>query len=266
MNMEDLKIILVQASLAWEETGDNLTRFERLLSQVEGPADLVLLPETFNTGYSINPGKCAESMFGPTVKFLLDAARRLDAVVMGTLLVRESCRTYNRLVCAFPDGRHEMYDKRHLFRLSEEYKVFTPGRRQRIVEIRGWKVALTVCYDLRFPVWCRNTWHDGEYGYDLLVCLANWPATRSHVWRTLLAARAMENQAFVAGVNRVGDDGYGTPHAGHSMVIDAKGRILKEAAEGEEEICAVTLCAEDLRLFRESFTVGMDWDRFEMKQ
>jgi predicted amidohydrolase len=204
-------------------------------------------------------------MSGPSVEFLAESARRLGAVVMGTLLIREDDRVVNRLVSAFPDGRLETYDKRHLFRLSEEYRVFTPGNRQRIVEIKGWKVALTVCYDLRFPVWCRNTWSEGVYGYDLMVCLANWPAARSHVWKTLLAARAIENQACAVGVNRIGMDGDGTAHAGHSMALDAKGRILLASPEGEEHIGRVTLNYEELRSFRETFPVGTDWDPFELK-
>jgi len=161
-----------------------------------------------------------------------------------------------------PDGHCETYDKRHLFRLSEEYRIFKGGEKQFITGIKGWNVAAIVCYDLRFPVWCRNTWSDGQYGYDLLVCLANWPASRMHVWNTLLAARAMENQTYVAGVNRVGEDGHGTGHTGGSVALDPKGKPIYRAGEAEERTETVILSATDLEIFRESFTMGMDWDRF----
>jgi predicted amidohydrolase len=189
----------------------------------------------------------------------------MNAVIMATLLICEGNGCYNRLVCMRPDGTFQTYDKRHLFRLSEEYRIFKGGDQQLIVEVKGWKISTIICYDLRFPVWSKNTWSDGRYGYDLLVCLANWPASRSHVWKTLLAARAIENQSFVAGVNRIGNDGHGTSHTGDSMVIDAKGNLLYAASEGVEEVSTITLSAMDLKLFRDSFTVGMDWDHFKIK-
>jgi predicted amidohydrolase len=163
-----------------------------------------------------------------------------------------------------PGGEFETYDKRHLFRLSEEYKLFRGGRQKLVVEVKGWKIAPFICYDMRFPVWTKNTWSEGKYAYDLLVCLANWPSSRAHVWKTLLCARAIENQAYVAGVNRIGNDGHGTGHTGDTMAIDAKGHVMYEAPAGTEEIRTVEFSASDLALFRDSFTVGMDWDYFSI--
>lgn len=260
--MQDLTITLIQSDIFWEERQKNLDHFGHLIDRIGEPTDLILLPETFNTGFSINPAVCAESMDGPSMQFLRMKALEKKAAIMATLLVSDRNEYFNRLVCMHPGGNFETYDKRHLFRLSEEYRIFKGGQHKLITDIKGWKISPIICYDLRFPVWSKNTWSEGNYAYDLLVCLANWPACRAHVWKTLLLARAMENQVFVAGVNRVGSDGYGTGHAGDSLVADAKGKMLFTAREEAEESGTVTLSANDLALFRESFTVGMDWDLF----
>ena len=260
--MQDLTVTLIQPNLFWEEVQKNLDHFNYLLDQIREHTDLILLTEMFNTGFSINPATCSETMDGPSVQFLRIRAMEKNAVIMATLLIKDGDGYFNRLVCMFPDGHYETYDKRHLFSLSEEYKIFKGGNNRTIVELNGWKISPIICYDLRFPVWSRNTWCDGVYGYDLLVCLANWPASRAQVWKTLLIARAIENQACVAGVNRVGNDGFGTWHSGDSMAIDAKGNVLYAAREGIEEIKSVTCSAQDLKLFRDSFTLGMDWDHF----
>ena len=263
--MQDLKVTLIQANLFWEERQKNLDHFSHLLDMVGDQSDLILLPEMFNTGFSINPSACSETMEGPSIEFLRSKAREKNTVIMATLLISEVEGYYNRLVCMFPDGHCETYDKRHLFRLSEEYKIFERGTEKVIIEIKGWKISPLVCYDLRFPVWSKNTWADGVYGYDLLVCLANWPACRSHAWKTMLTARAMENQSCVAGVNRTGYDGFDTWHSGDTMALDAKGNVLYAAGEGVEEFRIVTFSAEELKLFRDSFTVGMDWDQFDIQ-
>lgn len=260
--MQDLRVTLIQTNLFWEDAQKNLDHFDQLLRRINEPTDLILIPETFNTGFSINPATCAEPIDGPSMKFLRTKAGEKNAVVMASLLICEDNECYNRLVCAYPDGHFEMYDKRHLFRLSEEYKIFKGGHQKLIVDVKGWKILPLICYDLRFPVWCKNTWCDGKYGYDLMVCLANWPASRAHAWKTLLVARAIENQAYVAGINRIGYDGHGTWHTGDSMAIDPKGTIVYAAVEGKEAIGTVTFSASGLQLFRDSFTVGMDWDNF----
>ena len=162
----------------------------------------------------------------------------------------------------YPDGHFDVYDKRHLFRLSEEYKLFKSGHQKLIVEVNGWKISPILCYDLRFPVWCKNTWFNGEYGYDLMVCLASWPAIRAYPWKMLLVARAIENQAFVAGINRIGNDGNGVWHSGDSMAVDPRGTVFYAADEGKEAVETVTFSANDLQMFRDSFTLGRDWDDF----
>ncbi len=260
--MDDLKVTLIQTNLFWEDPHQNYRHFNKLLGQIIEPTDLILMPETFNTGFSINPASCAEPIDGPSMNFLRVKAGEKNAAIMTTLLIRGEHGCYNRLVCIYPDGHFETYDKRHLFRLSEEYRIFLNGNKKLVVEVKGWKISPVICYDLRFPVWNKNTWRDGQYGYDLMVCLANWPASRAHVWKTLLMARAIENQAFVAGVNRVGYDGHGTWHSGDSMAVDAKGIVMYAADEGAEAIKTVSFSANDLALFRDSFTVGMDWDDF----
>jgi predicted amidohydrolase len=260
--MHDLRVTLIQTALFWEEAKKNLDHFDNLISRIVEPTDLILLPETFNTGFSINPDKCAEPPDGPSFQFLHRKAREKNAVIMATLMVSEGDGCYNRLICMRPDGTFETYDKRHLFRLSDENKVLTAGKAKLLVEVKGWMVSTVTCYDLRFPVWCKNTWSNGKYEYDLLVCLANWPSSRSDVWKTLLRARAMENQAYVAAVNRIGSDGNGYAHSGDSMAIDAKGQICYIAPEGLEEVRTVEFSAAELEYFRNSYTLGKDWDHF----
>jgi predicted amidohydrolase len=261
-NMQDLRVTIIQTNLFWEEVQKNLDHFDKLLGRINEPTDLILLPETFNTAFSINPAACAESMEGRSMDFLRIKAGEKNAVIMATLFIREGKECYNRLICMYPDGHFETYDKRHLFRLSEEYKIFKGGHQKLIVDVKGWKISPVICYDLRFPVWCRNTWRDGKYAYDLMVCLANWPAVRAYAWKQLLVARAIENQVCVAAANRIGYDGHGTWHSGDSMAIDAKGKVVYDAGEGLEAIETVTFSAADLALFRDSFTMGMDWDHF----
>jgi len=262
--MQDLNIAIIQTYLFWEEPARNLEHFNRLLCEVNSSRDLILLPEMFNTGFSINPQCCSETMDGPSVQFLQDTAIKKNAVVMATVMIRDPVGFYNRLICMYPDGRYKTYDKRHLFRLSEEYKLFYQGKDHLIVDVKGWKIMPQICYDLRFPVWSKNTYQDQQYAYDVLIYLANWPNSRANVWKTLLTARAMENQVFVVGVNRIGDDAQGAYHSGDSMVIDAKGNPIAKANEGKEQILNTTLSATDLKLFRESFTLGMDWDQFRI--
>jgi predicted amidohydrolase len=262
--MQDLRITLIQTDILWEDVPANLDRFGHLIERIKEPTDLILLPETFNTGFSIDPVHFAEDMHGKSMQFLKRMAQVHKTAIMATLLIREGNDFYNRLVCFFPDGRFETCDKRHLFRLSDEFRLLKPGQTRPVIRVKGWKIFPMICYDLRFPVWSRNSWSKGEYGYDLIVCLANWPASRSSVWKTLLTARAIENQSYIAGVNRIGRDGHGTAHTGDSMVADAKGNLLYIAGESTEEVRTVTLSASELTSFRSSFTVGMDWDPFNL--
>lgn len=260
--MHDLRITLLQSDLHWEDPERNRMLFAEMMDRMAEPADLILLPETFNTGFSMKPEAMAESMEGPSVAFLLEQARKREAVICGSLLIAANGRYFNRFVAAFPDGTTAHYDKRHLFCLSDESAMLAKGGENVVFSVKGWKVRPQVCYDLRFPVWARNKFREGRFEYDLLVYVANWPESRNGVWQTLLRARSMENQCYVAGVNRVGRDGAGTNHAGESMIIDPKGRIMNPVVSGEPAISSAVLSFDELNEFRKSFPVGNDWDDF----
>ena len=260
--VNDLKVVTIQTALEWENPEVNLRNFDRIIRAIRSDPDLILLPEMFNTGFSVNPEKVGEAMDGPSVAFLKQWADLTGAMVMGSLLIKTGGSVFNRLVAAGPKGTLYYYDKRHLFRLSEEFRLISQGRERRVIRFRGWNILLQVCYDLRFPVWSKNRYDADGYEYDLMVYVANWPATRSDVWHTLLKARAIENQSYVAGVNRIGVDGFGAQHTGESMVLDPRGKTITLSAMNEEVVSSVVLNRNDLQVFRDSFTVGMDWDTF----
>ncbi len=260
--MENLKISLIQADLLWENVPGNLRATGDMIDSIPDDTDLILLPEMFSTGFSMHPERCAEPMDGPAFQFLMTKAAEKNCLVIGSILTEEQGHYYNRLISMKPDGTHEQYDKRHLFRLSDEHKVMTGGTTKIIVRWKGWNILPMVCYDLRFPVWIRNRWDGNAYEYDLAVFPANWPASRSHVWKNLLVARAIENISYVAGVNRTGKDGEGTLHSGESLIISPKGNIVAMGDTGKSIIVHETLSGSDLVLFRKSFNIGADWDRF----
>lgn len=262
--MQDLRIALVQTDLIWEDPSGNVANFRKWMEKIPEGTRLVVLPETFSTGFSNRPEVCADEMTGEAVMFMMEMAETKDLIVTGSLLIREEGKFYNRCICAFPDGRLSWYDKKHLFRMSDEYRVFTSGLGKLIINSASWKIQPMVCYDLRFPVWVRNTFVNETFAYDLLVFVANWPESRNNVWKSLLVARAIENQAYVVGVNRTGTDGEGTSYAGNSMVVDPKGKILLDASS-DEGVFDITLRLEDLEQFRRSFPVAYDWDRFRIE-
>lgn len=261
--MPELNVSFIQTSLFWEDAAANLHQFRQWMKNVASGQDLIILPEMFATGFSTHPEHCAEEMNGDSVTFVKEMAHQTKATLIGSLMIRENGKYYNRCMVATPDGSLTWYDKKHLFRMSDEYKVFTAGDEKINVKIKEWKVQPLVCYDLRFPVWTRNTFTNGVFEYDLQLFVANWPASRRDVWKSLLVARAIENQAFVIGVNRLGDDGYGTPHAGDSMVVDPKGKIMMDA-RSDPGVYQVSLQLEDLVSFRKSFPVAYDWDSFHI--
>lgn len=263
--MQDLNIALVQSALVWENPEQNRTNFDRKLEEIDTEVDLIILPEMFNTGFSINPGKNAEPEEGPTFEWMQLKARENNCTITGSILTESDGKYFNRLYWVYPDGSFLTYDKRHLFRLSTEWKVFSQGTTKQIVELNGWKILPLVCYDLRFPVWSKNSYINGEYGYDALIYVANWPVARKYAWKHLLIARAIENQAYVAGVNRVGQDGNGIHHSGNSMALDAKGQIIAQADPHIEEIVFTQFSYEELTAFREQFTIGPDWDGFDIR-
>ncbi|MBL4752123.1 MAG: amidohydrolase [Flavobacteriales bacterium] len=256
--MQDLKVAAIQAQLSWECVDENLVAFADRISNIDGHPHLILLPEMFNTGFSMNSASLAEKMGGKTMLWMAQQAGQANAVITGSVIIEEDGKHYNRLIWMRPDGTHAHYDKRHLFRMMDEDQSFSPGEQKLVVELNGWKICPLICYDLRFPVWSRNT-----RDYDLLIFVANWPEPRREAWRTLLRARAHENQSYVIGLNRVGEDGNGIAFAGDSVILDAKGTVLSESGPHEETLQASLNYAE-LETFRSKFPVYMDADQFSL--
>lgn len=257
MNSDSLHIALIQTDLVWEKASKNRARLEELFPTLPSETDLVVLPEMFSTGFSMNVGQLAETMEGESLGWMKKQASVLQMVIAGSLMIREENSFFNRFVFVRPEGMIEYYDKRHLFSMGEEHLHFTPGSERKIFRIRSFRILPQVCYDLRFPVFCRN---HGEY--DLMINCANWPASRSDVWKTLLKARAIENQAYVAGVNRTGTDGNGIRYNGGSMIFDPRGRELAVAATGGDQIITEKLSKSSLDQFRKKFPVLPDADNF----
>ncbi len=264
--MQDLTVTLVQADLIWEDIHKNLSHCTELIAPVQ-QTDLIVLPEMFTTGFSMNSKQLAENMFGSGVEWMRKIAAEKNAVVTGSLIIEDENTYFNRLIWMEPDGNLMTYDKRHLFSLADEDKHFTPGYRKIFPELKGWKILPLICYDLRFPVWSRQSPPYTEIGlhpYDLLLYVANWPERRIYAWQHLLIARAIENQSYVLGVNRVGSDGNGFYHPGYSTVIDSMGQPLFEVA-GEEAVKTITLSAQNLIETREKLRFLNDRDEFELR-
>jgi predicted amidohydrolase len=259
--MSALRVSLVQQPLAWQDGAANRARFEELLRPLAGATDLVVLPETFTTGFSMDVERLGEPPGGPSTQWLLRLAAALDAVVTGSVITLDAGHYYNRLLWALPEGELRHYDKRHLFRMGREHQHFTAGRAPWSVGWRGLRICPLVCYDLRFPVFSRRR---PELDYDVLLYVANWPAPRADAWRQLLRARAIENLAYVVGVNRVGHDGQGIAHAGDSAAIDFRGRTLADAGH-EPALLTVELPRGPLDEFREKFPAHLDADRFNLE-
>ena len=262
--MQDLTVTLIQAALHWEDSDANLAMFEEKIWTINDATDLIILPEMFTTGFSMNAEKLAEPMNYKTFKWMKMQAAHTKATVMGSFIVKESGHYFNRLLAMFPDGNYFEYDKRHPFRLADEHKTYEPGKSRLIFELKGWKICPMVCYDLRFPVWARNTYHQEQLDYDVLIYVANWPAPRVNAWDGLLKARAIENLAYCIGVNRIGDDEKGHNYLGHSAVYDYKGESVF-FNEGEEVIQTVKLQFDEMKGFREKFAFYLDADSFNME-
>ena len=263
--MNDLRLSLVQGDTRWHDPAGNRAYYGELIAPLAGATDLVILPETFTSGFSNDARERAETMDGPTVEWLLAQAQALGAVITGSVQLRDGDGVYNRLLWASPDGTVRHYDKRHLFRYAGEHERYAAGRERLTVELQGWRICPLVCYDLRFPVFSRNRYGverpDG-LDYDLLIYVANWPAVRAYAWKTLARARAIENLCYVAVVNRVGTDGKGLEYSGDSAVLDFLGQpLLEPAGEG---VATATISAAKLAAFREHFPAMLDADRFEL--
>lgn len=254
--MENLNITLVQPDIIWEDREANLKKYSKLLSGVE-KTHLIVLPEMFTTGFSMSPEKLKEPMEGASLQWMKALAREKNAAVAGSLIIEEQGKNYNRFLWVFPDGKVEIYDKRHLFTMSGEHLHYSPGNKKLVVEYLGWRFCPLICYDLRFPVWSRNT-----ENYDVLLFVANWPSARHHVWKNLLVARAIENQSYCIGVNRVGTDGTGLNYAGDSALVDSKGfaSFLGE----KEQVKSFEMSFDELHQFRNKFPLLDDRDEFKL--
>ena len=255
------RVTLVQQPLAWHDPQANRAHFEQLLAPLAGTTDLVVLPEMFTTGFTMKPAEFAEPADGPTREWLLAQAAKLDAAVGGSVAVNDDGRFYNRFMVAMPGGPTYWYDKRHLFRMAGEHRRYSAGTHALIIDWRGLRLCPLVCYDLRFPVWSRRR---PELDYDLVIYSANWPAPRRAAWSALLRARAIENQAFCVGVNRIGTDGSGNAYVGDSVALDFMGQPLVELMDGANAI-TVPLDVDALREWRDKFPAHLDADTFSLE-
>lgn len=265
--MDNLRLTLIQTLLHWENPVANRAMLEEKIWKIGQPTDIILLPEMFTTGFTMNAAPLAEVMNLSTTKWMKQMADQTGALIMGSVIVKNENGLYvNRLIWAEPGGKVQTYDKRHLFRMANEHTIYTGGESRLVGTWKGWRICPLVCYDLRFPVWSRNRWDTAQktLEYDLLVYVANWPKPRVSAWDTLLRARAMENLSFVAGVNRTGPDAEGIQYNGHSAVIDPRGASLWEAGE-DEAIHTAVLDAEVLRVHRERFPAFLDSDSFHFE-
>ncbi len=258
--MPDLNLCLVQGDLLWEDIEANLIAFDKKLDKVSEESDIIILPEMFTTGFTMNAAALAEEPDGRTLEWMRGRARKNRADIVGSFITVDGGRFYNRLHWVTPGGKVFIYDKRHLFRMAGEHKIYSGGHQKLIVEKNGWKIAPFICYDLRFPVWSRVR----EKEADMLLYIANWPERRASHWRLLLRARAVENQAYVAGVNRGGTDGLGIAYRGESAVFDPLGKALTATADEGEALLYARLSRAAQERYREKFPVWKDADNFKI--
>jgi omega-amidase len=259
-----LTLSLIQTSLHWENPAVNLRMLEEKIMGISERTEIVVLPEMFSTGFSMNPSQLAETMDGESVNWMKRIAQTKKIILTGSLIIRDGDHYFNRLLWVLPNGSLGFYDKRHRFAFAGEDKEYTAGKKRMIASVNGWKINLQVCYDLRFPVWSRQ--QPGETPeFDLLLYVANWPERRNHAWKTLLTARAIENQCYVVGLNRVGNDGNGIYHSGDSMVVDGLGTVLFHQPDNEI-IHTFTLQKESLQEIRTRFPFWKDADEFKIIQ
>lgn len=261
--MSTLTITTIQSNLLWEEKSANLSMLEKKIEGMEEKTEIVVLPEMFSTGFSMQPQLFAETMEGETMQWLKRVSRENGVIITGSIIIEEAGNYFNRLIWMLPNGQYGHYDKRHLFAFGNEDKHYSSGNKRLIASTKGWKINLQVCYDLRFPVWARQQVKDDGPEYDVLIYVANWPERRSHAWKTLLCARAIENQCYVIGVNRVGSDGNNIYHSGNSLVIDPLGQVLYHMAD-DEDVFTITLQKENLEEVREKFPFWKDADQFNI--
>jgi omega-amidase len=263
--MQDLKTALIQSYILWEDIPGNLSNFDQKLHEIGDQQDLIVLPEMFSTGFTMNVEKCAESENGLALKWMKEKAKSQNSLITGSLLIEDQGRYFNRMFWVRADGSYESYNKRHLFSMAGEQNKISQGKDKRIVSLNGWNFNLQICYDLRFPVWSKNNQSEGKFDYDILLYVANWPEIRSHAYKSLLVARAIENQCYVIWVNRIGNDNNGIYHSGDSVVVNPSGKIIAQAGAGKEETLSVTLSGYALVNFRDKFRFNLDWDSFAIQ-
>ena len=256
----NLNIAIAQQDIVWEDKNANFQRLEKLFTKIDNHIDLLILPETFNTGFSPNAYNLAEHDNGKTLQWTLSWAKRLETTLIGSWYTIDNQNIYNRLHCIFPNGETFFYDKRHTFRLSSEAQNVAHGDKHLVITINGWKISPFVCYDLRFPTWVRNHFTDNTFDYDIAVFIANWPATRTKAWQRLLQARSIENLCYTIGVNRLGKDALGTPHSGNSMLVSPNGNIIHQIENGVEAIKIFSLNHSNLNRYRNKYPFHLDWD------
>jgi len=257
---EQLKVTLIQSHLLWENPVGNRKQFSEKMESVSNTTDLIVLPEMFTTGFSMNAEALAEKHNGPTLQWMQAEAKKHNTAITGSVIINDDGYYFNRLYFVFPEGNFKHYDKKHTFTLAGEHKTYTAGLKKEIFEYQGWKICPLVCYDLRFPVWARNV-----EDYDLLLYVANWPNKRVNAWDALLTARAIENMSYCIGVNRVGLDGNGHEYSGHSAAYDVLGNRISTADFEKEFIETVTLEKEHITTLRDRLRFLQDRDRFDLK-
>lgn len=263
--MQDLKVAFIQSQLHWHNPSANRAMFEEKIWEIDAPVDLIILPEMFTTGFSMDAAAQAEVMNTTTVKWMQQIAAQSGAVVTGSVIIKDQGKYYNRLIWMRPDGSWIHYDKRHLFRNAGEHQFYLPGKEKLIVELKGWRICPLICYDLRFPVWSRNSFIDDKAAYDLIIYVANWPDKRVNAWDSLLQARAIENLSYSIGVNRIGTDENNVDYCGHSAIYNFKGDIIHAPSEKEETVIA-DLEYQPMKEFRSRFPFYLDADKFDIRK
>ena len=261
--MQDLRITLVQHNPAWHQVEQNLSQFSALLAGITEETDIIVLPEMFTTGFTMESAKMAERMQGRTHTWMLEAAVKQQAVICGSLIIEEEGSYYNRFLWVEPNGNTRHYDKRHLFRMADEHLFYAQGTELITIIYKGWKLRPLVCYDLRFPVWARNSVDGNDFEYDILLFVANWPQARISVWSTLLKARAIENYSYCLGTNRIGEDENGVAYNGQSTALDYKGLELGNLGNTESTQTVILNYAK-LTEFRRKFPAFLDADQFSL--
>lgn len=258
--MENFRITFLQSDIFWENPDANIEKFDKLIFELKGKTDLVLIPEMFNTGFSMHAHHLAENMEGKTIQWMKKMAGDYQFAIAGSIIIKEEEKFYNRFLFVEPNGTIHYYDKRHLFRMSGENDQFSQGNRRVVVGYKGYRFMLQTCYDLRFPVFMRS-----KGDYDAILVVASWPESRVDIWKKLIYARAIENLCYIVAVNRVGTDALGYNHSGESMACDYRGRELAKCEPNKEEVVTITISKKELDEFHDSYPAMKDWDNFELK-